>query len=304
MELNYVYLASVLNSVIRMTTPILLASLTAAICSKIKLLNIGMEGLMIAGAFTSIVVNYYTQSVTLAVLSSILIGIILSSLMAFCILDLKASSVVVGLALNAMMAGTTSYLLTIFFGVKGIFTHSKLLPLPKINIGSLSNIPVISKIFDNLTMIDYLALICAILIYIFLYKTVLGYRLRAIGVNLESARSLGIPVKSYQFITYSLSGALSGLAGCALSMGSVTLFIDNISSGRGYIALAANNLGLSHPLGVLASSAFFGMWQAFGNTLQNTSLKTQVTSSIPYLATILALVLYSVINEVKRRKVS
>ncbi len=110
--------------------------------------------------------------------------------------------------------------------------------------------------------------------------------INSVGINPEAAKSLGTPVEKYQFLTITLSGILTGLGGVLLSMSTVTLFIQDITSGRGYIALAANNLGNSHPLGVLFSSFFFGVCQAFGNALQNTSLKTQITASIPYVATI------------------
>ncbi len=203
---------------------------------------------------------------------------------------------------------------------------------------------------SGLTIIDYLAVAIAIGMYFFLYKTVLGFRLRAVGINEEAAKSLGTPVERYQFLTITLSGILSGLGGVLLSMSTVTLFIQvgineeaakslgtpveryqfltitlsgilsglggvllsmstvtlfiqDITSGRGYIALAANNLGQSHPLGVLVSSVFFGVSQAIGNALQNTSLKTQMTASLPYIATIVALILFSVhANRKKKRR--
>ena len=120
-------------------------------------------------------------------------------------------------------------------------------------------------------------------------------------INKEAARSLGTPVEKYQFLTISLSGILCGLGGVLLSMGTVTLFMQNMTSGRGYIAMAANNLGKSHPIGVLLSSLFFGFSQAAGNVLQNTSLKTQITASIPYVATIVALILFSIQNKRKKK---
>ena len=121
-------------------------------------------------------------------------------------------------------------------------------------------------------------------------------------MNKEAARSLGTNVDLYQFCVFTLSGVLSAMAGCLLSLGSVTLFIQNITSGRGYIALAANNLGGSTPLGVLISSVFFGFAQALGNALQNTSIKTQLTACIPYLATIIGLVVFSISGTRKHKK--
>ena len=175
------------------------------------------------------------------------------------------------MATNTMMGGVTTYLLYVIFKTKGVFTDPSLVSLTKIDIPFIKDIPVLGTMISGLTIIDYLAFIIAIGMHIFLYKTVLGYRLRAIGINKEAARSLGIPVEKYQFLTISLSGLLCGLGGVLLSMGTVTLFIQNITSGRGYIAMAANNLGKSNPIGVLLSSLFFGFSQAAGNVLQNTS---------------------------------
>lgn len=301
MELNIDYLAVVVNSTIRMMTPILLVTLAAAICTKVKIFNIAMEGTMLTGAFFSIVANYYTHSVFWSVVAGAVSGMIVSAIVGFCIIKLKASPVVVGMATNTMMGGVTTYLLYVIFKVKGVFTDPSLVSLTKIDIPVIKEMPVIGTILSGLTIIDYLAFIIAIGMHIFLYKTVLGYRLRAIGINKEAARSLGTPVEKYQFLTISLSGLLCGLGGVLLSMGTVTLFIQNITSGRGYIAMAANNLGKSNPLGVLLSSLFFGFSQAAGNVLQNTSLKTQITASIPYVATIIALVIFSIKN--KKNKV-
>lgn len=301
MELSIDYLAVVVNSTIRMMTPILLVTLAAAICTKVKIFNIAMEGTMLTGAFFSIVANYYTHSVFWSVIAGAVSGMIISAMVGFCIIKLKASPVVVGMAANTMMGGVTSYLLYIIFKTKGVFTDPSLVSLTKIDIPFIKDIPVLGTILSGLTIIDYLAFIVAIGMHIFLYKTVLGYRLRAIGINKEAARSLGTPVEKYQFLTISLSGLLCGLGGVLLSMGTVTLFIQNITSGRGYIAMAANNLGKSNPIGVLLSSLFFGFSQAAGNVLQNTSLKTQITASIPYVATIIALVIFSIKN--KKNKV-
>lgn len=302
MELSIDYLAVVVNSTIRMMTPILLVTLAAAICTKVKIFNIAMEGTMLTGAFFSIVANYYTHSVFWSVIAGAVSGMIISAMVGFCIIKLKASPVVVGMATNTMMGGVTSYLLYIIFKTKGVFTDPSLVSLTKIDIPFIKDIPVLGTILSGLTIIDYLAFIVAIGMHIFLYKTVLGYRLRAIGINKEAARSLGTPVEKYQFLTISLSGLLCGLGGVLLSMGTVTLFIQNITSGRGYIAMAANNLGKSNPIGVLLSSLFFGFSQAAGNVLQNTSLKTQITASIPYVATIIALVIFSIKNSKNKVK--
>lgn len=304
MELNLTYIASILNSMIRTTSPILLAALTAALCTKVKVFNIGMEGTMMAGAFFSIVANYYTHSVFLSIMAGVVSGMLISAINAACIIRFKAAATVVGMAMNTLMTGATTYLLYVIFDTRGVFTHPSLTPLPKINLPVIQDIPFVGSVLANLTPIDYLAIFLAIGMHIFLYKTTLGFRLRAIGINQDAARSLGTKVERDQFWTVTLSGIFCGLGGVALSMGSVTLFIQNITAGRGYMAMAACNMGGSNPLGVLFSSFFFGACQAIGIALQNTSLKTQVTAAIPYAATIVVLMVFYVYKKymAKRRK--
>ena len=166
----------------------------------------------------------------------------------------------------------------------------------------IKDIPVVSTMFSSLTIIDYAAFVLAIVMYIIMYKTVIGFRLRAIGVNSSAASSLGINVARYQIISTTLSGAMIGLAGCLLSLGSVTLFIQNISSARGYVALAANNLCQGHPIGALLSSALFGFTKALAQVLQNTAVKQQLLECIPYISTIVAMAVYNAIAK-RRAKV-
>ncbi|MDO5325059.1 MAG: ABC transporter permease, partial [Clostridia bacterium] len=161
------------------------------------------------------------------------------------------------------------------------------------------DIPVVSTMFSSLTIIDYAAFVLAVVMYVIMYKTVIGFRLRAIGVNKSAASSLGVNVERYQIVATTLSGSMIGLAGCLLSLGSVTLFIQNISAARGYVALAANNLCQGHPLGCLLSSALFGFTKALAQVLQNTAIKQQLLECIPYIATIVAMAVYNAIA--KRR---
>lgn len=301
MIISWTYISAIISSTLRACSPILLCSLAAAMCSKTGVFNVAMEGCMMLSAFFSIVVNYFTHgNVLLSIAAGILTSMVVSGILAFFIIKLKASPVIAGMAINTMSNGMTIYLMYVFFGRKGLFQDPSLVGLTKVTPFFSKALPELASCFYGLTYVDYLSWILAIAVYVFLYKTVIGYRLRAIGINKEAARSLGTPVEKYQFLTMTCSGILCGLAGVLLSMGSVTLFIQNISSGKGYIAMTANNLGASHPLGVAAASLFFGICQSVGSFLQQTSLKGQITGAIPYVATILASIVSSVY--VKARK--
>jgi simple sugar transport system permease protein len=302
MKINTEFIAVLINSTIRMTSPILLATLAAALCSKVKLFNIALEGAMISGAFFSILANDLTGSVWVSILAGSLGGLAVCAIVGLLVIQFNASEVVAGLIANTLMTASTTYLLYLFFNTKGVYTSLDLVGLPKVSLPFINKLPLLGTILSNLTILDYFAYFSAFGIYIFLYRTVIGFRLRALGINKEAATSMGTPADRYQFLTISISGLLCGLAGCLLSMGTVTLFIEGITSGRGYIALAANAVGQSHPLGVLLSCAFFGVTQALGNVLQNTDLKTQITSSIPYLSTILVLIVYSIYMKWKNNR--
>lgn len=301
MNVSINYLASVFNSTIRYMTPILLVALCAGVCSKVKVFNIALEGTLLMSAFFAFLTQYFTRNILLAVLVAVAVGMVMTFIMSFCIVKLHGQPMVVGMALNTFALGCTTFLLSVIFHTKGVVSDPTLKGLPKVALPVIQNIPVVSTMFSSLTAVDYAAFALAILMYIVMYKTVIGFRLRAIGINDHAANSLGINVPKYQIIATTLSGGMIGLAGCLLSLGSVTLFIQNISSARGYVALAANNLCQGHPLGALLSSALFGFTTALSYVLQNTAAKQQLLNCIPYVSTIAAMAIFNVMTRRRAR---
>lgn len=286
--MNTSLLAVIINSTIRSTTPVLLAALGSALCSKVGVFNIALEGQILIGSFVSIVVNYFTGNVYLAVLAGVLSGALVAAFVSVLQVKYKAADMVIGTSLNLLVSGLTSILLFTLLGVKGSFSNPKLVILPKINLPIISSIPFIGRVFENLTIIDYMAYIIAILTFIYLYKTVWGFHLQSVGENKSAADSLGIKSLKIQMLTVIASGALCGLGGCVLSMGQVILFTENMSAGRGYIAMASASMGQNHPLLVIISSLFFGFCQALGVSMQNI-IPSQLTLAFPYIGTIIAL---------------
>ena len=295
MNISIEYLASVFNSTMRCMTPILLVALCAGVCSKVKVFNIALEGTLLTSSFFAFLTQYFTRNIFISVLVAMLVAMCMTFIMSFFIVKLQAQPMIVGMALNTFALGFTTFLLSVVFNTKGTVTDPTLTGLPKITLPIIKDIPVVSTMFSSLTVIDYAAFALSIVMFIIMYKTVIGFRLRAIGINQSAASSLGINVAKYQIIATTLSGSMIGLAGCLLSLGSVTLFIQNISAARGYVALAANNLCQGHPLGALLSSALFGFTKALAQVLQNTAIKQQLLENIPYIATIAAMAIYNVI---------
>ena len=301
MTISIEYLASVFATVIRQTSPILLVALCAGVCSKVKVFNIALEGTLLISAFFAFLTQYFVRNIWLSVLVAMLVAMLITFIMSFFIVKLKGQPMIVGMAINTFALGFTTFLLSMVFNTKGTVTDPTLKGLPKITLPVIKDIPVVSTMFSSLTIIDYAAFVLAVVMYVIMYKTVIGFRLRAIGVNKSAASSLGVNVERYQIVATTLSGSMIGLAGCLLSRGSVTLFIQNISAARGYVALAANNLCQGHPLGCLLSSALFGFTKALAQVLQNTAIKQQLLECIPYIATIVAMAVYNAIAKRRAR---
>ena len=301
MTISIEYLASVFATVIRQTSPILLVALCAGVCSKVKVFNIALEGTLLISAFFAFLTQYFVRNIWLSVLVAMAVAMTVTFIMSFFIVKLKGQPMIVGMAINTFALGFTTFLLSMVFNTKGTVTDPTLKGLPKVTLPVIKDIPVVSTMFSSLTIIDYAAFVLAVVMYVIMYKTVIGFRLRAIGVNKSAASSLGVNVERYQIVATTLSGSMIGLAGCLLSLGSVTLFIQNISAARGYVALAANNLCQGHPLGCLLSSALFGFTKALAQVLQNTAIKQQLLECIPYIATIVAMAVYNAIAKRRAR---
>jgi len=293
MMLDANYLAVVFNSTIRMTTPILYVALGSALCNRVFIFNIGLEGMMLVGGFAAIVANFYTGSLALSVLSAMAAAMAVAWVAGLFMVKLKGAMLVVGVSINVLISGATTFLMQIIFGSKGAYVSTKLVSLPKIDVSFMSGAPILQTMFGSLTYLDLFAFVLAVILYLFLFRTVTGFRMRSVGINKPAAESLGVNADRLQILTVVFSGLVSGLGGALLTMGGVTMFAQNITAGRGFIAMAAGTLGAANPLGVVVSSAFFGFAQSMANMLQNTSVSSQLTMALPYASTVLALALYN-----------
>jgi ABC-type uncharacterized transport system permease subunit len=283
---------SLYASTLRMVTPILLAALGGAICARVGLFNVGLEGLVLIGAFSGIVGNHFTGNVFAAVLFAVMCSLLFSVLFGFMSIHLKANVIVVGIALNFLALGLTTFSLRAIFNVKGAYYNKDMIGLPKWDIPVLKDIPWLGEVLSGHSPLVYLSIILVIVLQLFLFKTVTGFRLLAAGENPTAAKSLGIKVTRIQYGAVLLCGALCGLAGAQLSLGNVTMFTEGMTSGRGFIALVATMLGQSNPIGVAASSLLFGFMDALSIRLQGFALPTHFTMMLPYIVTILAMLFF------------
>jgi simple sugar transport system permease protein len=278
---------ALLASTLRMATPLGLAAMGAVYSERAGVVNLGLEGLMLVGAFFGVLGSYLTGNAWLGVLLAVISGGVLAFLLALVTLRYKANHVVAGVALNLLSLGLTSVLLVAIWGNRG--KSADVEGIYPVNIPFLSDIPVLGEIFFRQSPFFYLLIILMVISWFLFYRTKWGLRLRAIGENPAAVDSLGIPVNTYKYIAVIAGGMLAALGGAYLSLGELSLFGRNMVSGRGYIALAANILGNWNPVGVVLSSLLFGFANAVEMNLQLYGWPTQFVQMIPYVVTIFVL---------------
>ncbi|MDT3427581.1 simple sugar transport system permease protein [Paenibacillus forsythiae] len=287
--MNQIIDISLLNSIIRMVTPILLAALGGALCARAGLFNVGLEGMILVGAFGAVLGNYLLGNLGLAVLFAVGCVLIFSLLYGYFTIHLKANVIVVGIAINFLAMGLTTFLLSAIFHVKGAYYNKDMEGLPLWNIPILSKIPVLGEVLSGYSPIVFSAFLLVIVLHLFLYRTVAGFRFSSVGQSLIVAQSTGIKVRRYQYAAVLTCGVLCGLAGAQLSLGQVTMFAEGMTSGRGFIALVAMMLGQANPLGIMGSSLLFGLMDALSVRMQGLWLPTPFTMMLPYAVTIAAM---------------
>lgn len=297
--MNAMYIAAVINSTLRYASPVLIAALGSIICSKCDVFNVALEGQMLVSSFCAIVVNYYTNNVFLSVLGGLAGGFVLSALVAFLQITLEVRDMVVGTALNLLAQSVTSFGMQLIFGTRGTIQGYGMKSLPRFSL-KLGNLSFFNRIFESLSIFDYLGYILAFLIFIYLYKTVKGFHLRSVGINPQASESLGIKSKRNKIYAILASGVLCGFAGIVQCMGSITVFVENMTAGRGWIAMGAASMAQNHPLVVMLTSLFFGATISLSKTLQ-AFINSYFTESFPYICTVIAISVYGGV-EIHRKK--
>jgi ABC-type uncharacterized transport system permease subunit len=270
-------------------TPILLAALAGTLSERVGLFNIALEGQMLVGAFAAVAGSHFGGSLQAGVLAAVAAGILFSSLLAVGSALLRGNDIVIGISLNLLAAGLTSFLLRTLFGVSGTFSDSAMQGLPRLSVPGIHALPLLGAALGHQNALVYASWLLVIVIAVFLDRTPWGLRLRGIGEQPAAAVALGANATQYRFLVTLFGGGLCGLAGLQLSLGSLTLFSENMTAGRGWIAVAAVMLGRARPLAVAAACVLFGLSEALGLRLQGEGLPNQITDSAPYLVTLAAL---------------
>lgn len=289
-------------SIIRVTTPILLAALGAVISDRAGIVNIGLEGIMLMAALAGVLISSVSQSAFIGFIGALGVGVLIAAMLAFFVLNMKSHIILGGVAINLFASGGSVFILYLLTGEKGTSSSLPSKVMPTLDIPIIKNIPVVGDIISGHNVITYLAILSVLLVYLMLNKTSLGMKIRAVGENYHAAESVGINVKKIQFIALSLSGLFAGMGGAFLSMGYVSWFSRDMSAGRGWIALAAEAMGRGTTIGTALTSLIFGFAEALSNSLQVMNIPSELVSIIPNIVTVLGLCIYAIIATNKKRK--
>ncbi|WP_053984536.1 ABC transporter permease [Niameybacter massiliensis] len=283
------FFTAFLTATVRMAIPLLYAGLGEVFLERTGILNIGMEGVMLGGAFFSFAGAYYSNNLFIGLLCGMLGGFMVSAIHGFLTIKLGQNQSVSGIALNIFMLGVTSFL----YKLMASESYQQIPTLSTIKIPVLSEIPLIGNALFNQDLLTYVLYLLIIAAVIFYKRTAHGLAFTAIGENPRAADAAGIPVYKYQWIAIAVNGMLGGIGGATLVLVQLGKFSENMISGRGYIVLAAVILGRYTPIGMFGAALIFGGANALQIRLQamGVALPSQALAMLPYVITLIALLL-------------
>ena len=286
-------LTNFLQSAIRFTIPILFVALGETLSEKSGVMNLGVEGIMLVGAFSGFAFTSYTGSNYMGALGAILMGALFGLAFALFCVTLRSNQIIVGTAFNLLCVGATGFLYRRLF--TDLNRESVVMTFPFIGIPILKDIPIIGPVLFNENILFYFAILCVAIMWFVFYKTSLGLSIIATGEHPKAADSLGINVYLVRYSCIIAGGALAALGGAFLSIAHSNTFIEGMSSGRGFIALAVVILGKWNPLGALAGAFLFGAASSLQLSIQSAGniIPYDLVLMLPYILTIVAVVLVS-----------
>ncbi len=281
------------QSSIRLATPYILGALAALIASRAGVLNLAIEGKMLLGSFIAVAVLYKTGlDPAVGVIAATLAGGVLGFIFAILYLRIKINLIILALALNLFVANATVFFLRVSFHVFGTLADPSVHSLPTLPLPIIDSIPILGERLSGYNVIVYLSWILVFLMWLLLFRTRFGRHVRAVGENREAAETAGINVTLVQTFALTLSGMLAGLAGAFLSLGILSQFLENMTAGRGWIAITVSLFALEQPVPAFFTALFFGLSEALSLYLQSRlNLPADLVLMLPQVATITALVL-------------
>lgn len=283
---NITVFLGILASGIRLATPYLFASIGEAFSQRSGILNLGVEGQMLLGAFFAFYVVINTGNLWLGVLAAMAVGALMGLAMGFVTINLHAQQGISGIGFYLFGLGMSNLLFQLLVGSVEYVSGFRRIELPL-----LSQIPIFGNIFFNQNILVYLAFLLVPIAWFVMNKTTLGLKIRAVGENPEAADSLGVSVARVRYFTTILGGTLSGLSGASLSIALLNVFQQGMTAGQGFIAVALVYFGAWRPWGVLAGAMLFSLINGLQLWIQvlGIPIPSEFATMMPYVLTILVL---------------
>ncbi len=285
--LSATVIIGILTSGIRLATPYLYAAIGETFGQRSGVLNLGVDGQMLIGAFAAFYVAFTTGNLWLGLLAAMGVGALMGLAMAYVTVNLHAQQGISGIGFYLFGLGMSELLFKMLLG-----TVETVKGFPKVHVPVLGGIPVLGEIFFQQNIMVYGAFLLVPVAWFVLNKTTLGLKIRSVGENPEAADSLGVSVAGIRYFTIILGGTLSGLAGASMSIALLNVFQQNMTSGLGFIAVALVYFGAWRPWGVLAGALLFSMVNSLQLWMQvlNVPIPSELAVMLPYILTIVVLV--------------
>lgn len=284
-------LTKFLDAALRLSVPLTFAALGGVFSERSGVFNIGLEGLILIGAFGAALGTFHTDAPLVGLAIGVLLGVLLALALAVMTVSLGVSQIPAGIAINLFALGLTSFLARAAIGEEA---NTRMLPgFGPVPIPGLSELPLIGPVLFEQDVLVYLMYLLVPVLYVVMFHTSWGLNVRAVGHNPRACDTAGINVAAIRYACVVGSGALAALGGCFLVLSQVFIFSENMSAGKGFIALAAIILGRWNPIGAFLACLLFGFFDALQLRLQfaNQEVPYQIFATLPYVVSILALIL-------------
>ncbi len=294
-----IFSVGLFQQMLRSATPVALAGMGGLMTEHAGIMNIGMDGMILMGAFSAVAVSVATGSAFLGLLAAVLVGMLVGLFFALFVVKFKSDEFIIGTALNILADGLTVFLLWALFGIRGTLRSQA--GLPTIHIPGLESIPFVGEILSGNSLFIYLTWGLVALMWGLVYRTPHGFWVRAAGEKPGTLRTAGISPDKVKWASSVLCGAFCGLAGAQLALGNVTMFSEGMSNSRGYVAFACVIFGGANPVKVYLAALMFGFFDALGYRLQEYNISADLTAIIPYVITVVMMV-YVVVRSNQKKK--
>ncbi len=282
---------ALIESIPRLFTPVLLAAIGSALCERVNVFNIALEGMMLIGAFAAVVGTFLTGSALAGLALAMVAGAASGLVFSYFGVTRGGDHIIVSIGFNVLAIGLTAFLLGQIFGVRGQFDDPKIVQLPRIDLGPVDRIPVIGDFLSGQSILAWFAVIMVFAVHWFLKNHKYGLRLRAAGQNDTAMRTVGVSPDRIKMAALVACGTLCAMGGAQLSISNVTLYTEGMSAGRGWIALVIVMMCSARLLWILPTVLLFGLVDALGFRMQGLGLPQQLTESLPYVLAIVVLML-------------